>query len=139
METSRGSLARQGGRRLGPTFGDAWHGDGAQHEQGRGSFEQTLQAGKWLFDRGCDVQSATYPAVPLNAGLLRILENANHSDEAMTGLLAALGDLRTQGMREMLTVRPPWGGRPVLASWEVNARIDSGGKCGFGEAESSGA
>ena len=55
---------------------------------------EDVQAGKWLFDRGCDVQSATYPAVPLNAGLLRILVNANHSDEAMTGLLAALGEMK---------------------------------------------
>ena len=30
-----------------------------------GDIEQTLQAGKWLFDRGYYVQSATYPAVPL--------------------------------------------------------------------------
>ncbi len=59
-----------------------------------GDIEQTLQAGKWLFDRGYYVQSATYPAVPLNAGLLRILVNANHSDEAMTGLLAALGEMK---------------------------------------------
>jgi len=59
-----------------------------------GDIEQTLQAGRWLFDRGYYVQSATYPAVPLNAGLLRILVNANHSDEAMTGLLAALGEMK---------------------------------------------
>ena len=56
--------------------------------------EQTLLAGKWLFDRGFYVQSATYPAVPLNAGLLRILVNANHSDEAMNGLLTALGEMK---------------------------------------------
>ena len=59
-----------------------------------GDIEQTLQAGKWLFDRGYYVQSATYPAVPLNAGLLRILVNANHSDQALDGLLAALGEMK---------------------------------------------
>jgi len=59
-----------------------------------GDIEQTLQAGKWLFDRGYYVQSATYPAVPLNAGLLRILVNTNHSDEALEGLLAALAEMK---------------------------------------------
>jgi 7-keto-8-aminopelargonate synthetase-like enzyme len=59
-----------------------------------GNIEQTLQAGKWLFDRGYYVQSATYPAVPLNAGLLRILVNTNHSDEALEGLLAALAEMK---------------------------------------------
>ena len=59
-----------------------------------GDMEQTLQAGKWLFDRGYYVQSATYPAVPLNAGLLRILVNANHSDEALNGLLTALAEMQ---------------------------------------------
>jgi 7-keto-8-aminopelargonate synthetase-like enzyme len=59
-----------------------------------GDIEQTLEAGKWLFDRGYYVQSATYPAVPLNAGLLRILVNANHSDQAVEGLLAAVGEMK---------------------------------------------
>lgn len=59
-----------------------------------GDIEQTLQAGRWLFDRGYYVQSATYPAVPLNGGLLRILVNANHSDQALDGLLAALAEMQ---------------------------------------------
>jgi len=59
-----------------------------------GDIEQTLQAGRWLFDRGYYVQSATFPAVPLNAGLLRILVNANHSDQAIEGLLAALAEMK---------------------------------------------
>lgn len=59
-----------------------------------GDIEQTLEAGKWLFDRGYYVQSATYPAVPLNAGLLRILVNANHTDQAVAGLLAAIGEMK---------------------------------------------
>ena len=61
-----------------------------------GDIEQTLEAGKWLFDRGYYVQSATYPAVPINAGLLRIQVNANHSVEAIDGLLIALEDLREE-------------------------------------------
>jgi glycine C-acetyltransferase len=61
-----------------------------------GDIEQTLEAGKWLFDRGYYVQSATYPAVPINAGLLRIQVNANHSVEAIDGLLSALEDLREE-------------------------------------------
>jgi 7-keto-8-aminopelargonate synthetase-like enzyme len=59
-----------------------------------GDIEQTLEAGKWLFERGYYVQSATYPAVPLNAGLLRILVNANHSDHAIEGLLTALAEMK---------------------------------------------
>ena len=61
-----------------------------------GDIEQTLEAGKWLFDHGYYVQSATYPAVPINAGLLRIQVNANHSVEAIDGLLNALEDLRNE-------------------------------------------
>ena len=61
-----------------------------------GDMEQTLEAGKWLFDRGYYVQSATYPAVPINAGVLRIQVNANHSVKAIGGLLSALGDLRKE-------------------------------------------
>lgn len=60
-----------------------------------GDLEQTLHAGKWLFDRGFYVQSATYPAVPLNGGLLRILVNANHSDQDVAGLLAALTEMKS--------------------------------------------
>ena len=59
-----------------------------------GDIELTFEAGKWLFDRGFYVQSATYPAVPVNGGLLRIQVNANHSVEAIDGLLGALADLR---------------------------------------------
>jgi len=59
-----------------------------------GDIEQTLRAGKWLFDHGYYVQSATYPAVPLTGGVLRILVNANHSDEAVEGLLPVLAEMR---------------------------------------------
>lgn len=61
-----------------------------------GDIERTFEAGKWLFDRGFYVQSATYPAVPINGGLLRIQVNANHSVEAVDGLLNALSDLKTE-------------------------------------------
>lgn len=58
--------------------------------------DQTLLAGKWMFDRGFYVQSATYPAVPINRGLLRIQVNANHTVESIDGLLAALADLKVE-------------------------------------------
>ncbi len=58
-----------------------------------GDIERTFEAGKWLFDRGFYVQSATYPAVAINGGLLRIQVNANHSVEAIDGLVSALADL----------------------------------------------
>jgi 7-keto-8-aminopelargonate synthetase-like enzyme len=61
-----------------------------------GDIHQTLRAGRWLFDRGLYVQSVTYPAVGFNRGLLRILVNANHTDESIHLLLAALADLRPQ-------------------------------------------
>jgi len=61
-----------------------------------GDIEETFAAGKWLFDRGYYVQSATYPAVGINEGLLRIQVNANHSPAAIDGLIAALADLKQQ-------------------------------------------
>lgn len=61
-----------------------------------GNIERTLEAGKWLFDRGYYVQSATYPAVPIMNGLLRIQVNANHSAESIDGLLNALSDLKSE-------------------------------------------
>lgn len=83
-----------------------------------GDIERTFRAGKWLFDKGYYVQSATYPAVPLNAGLLRILVNANHTDEAIDGLLGALSEMKehfhlgpsTTTTRELDEIRE--GGRP---------------------------
>jgi 7-keto-8-aminopelargonate synthetase-like enzyme len=56
---------------------------------------RAFQAGKWLFDRGFYVQSVTYPAVPVNGSVLRIQVNANHPLEAIDGLLAAMGELRS--------------------------------------------
>ena len=60
-----------------------------------GDIEQTLEAGKWLFDRGFYVQSATFPAVPINGGLLRIQVNANHAVKAIDDLLGALAEMKT--------------------------------------------
>lgn len=61
-----------------------------------GDIEDTFAAGKWLFDRGYYVQSATYPAVGLSEGLLRIQVNANHSAGQIDGLLEAIADLKKQ-------------------------------------------
>lgn len=66
-----------------------------------GDIEKTFAAGRALFDRGYYVQSATYPAVPLNAGLLRIQINANHPPEAIDGLLDAL-----EAVRGAVGIRP---------------------------------
>jgi len=70
-------------------------GEGAVVAITIGDIEQTLKAGKWLFDRGIYVQSATYPAVPLMGGMLRIQVNAIHSAEAIDRLLDALAGLKT--------------------------------------------
>ncbi len=59
-----------------------------------GDIENTLEAGRQLYERGFYVQSVTYPAVPLNGGLLRVQINANHTREALDGLLEALGEVR---------------------------------------------
>jgi len=61
-----------------------------------GDIEDTFHAGKWLFDRGYYVQSATYPAVGITEGLLRIQVNANHSHAAIDGLLNAFADLKRE-------------------------------------------
>lgn len=61
-----------------------------------GDIEKTFFAGKYLFDRGFYVQSATYPAVPITEGLLRIQVNANHHDEDIDRLLSVVADLRSQ-------------------------------------------
>lgn len=55
----------------------------------------TLAAGRYLFDRGYYVQSVVFPAVPYHAGVLRIQANANHTADAIEGLLAACESLRT--------------------------------------------
>lgn len=61
-----------------------------------GDEENTLQAGRFLFDRGFYVQSVTFPAVPYHAGVIRIQVNANHEIEQIVSLLHALRELRDQ-------------------------------------------
>ena len=58
-----------------------------------GDLEKTFQTGRSLFDRGFYAQSATYPAVPIHAGMLRVQINANHPLEAIDGLLNSLADV----------------------------------------------
>ncbi len=59
-----------------------------------GDEEDTLNGGKFLFEEGFYVQSVTFPAVPYHAGVLRIQVNANHTEEAVAGLVDAFGALQ---------------------------------------------
>jgi 7-keto-8-aminopelargonate synthetase-like enzyme len=59
-----------------------------------GDEDVTLQAGRFLFEKGFYVQSVTFPAVPYHAGVLRVQINANHRPEAIDGLLGALALLQ---------------------------------------------
>jgi 7-keto-8-aminopelargonate synthetase-like enzyme len=59
-----------------------------------GDEEDTLNAGRFLFERGYYVQSVTFPAVPYHGGVLRIQVNANHPPAAIDGLLDALAALK---------------------------------------------
>lgn len=59
-----------------------------------GGEEETLEAGRLLFERGFYVQSVVFPAVPYHAGVLRVQVNVNHSTEAIDELLAALAELK---------------------------------------------
>lgn len=61
-----------------------------------GDEDITLQAGRFLFEKGYYVQSVTFPAVPYHAGVLRIQVNANHQPLAIAGLLAGLAALQRQ-------------------------------------------
>ena len=59
-----------------------------------GAEDATLQAGRFLFDRGYYVQSVVFPAVPHGAGVLRVQINANHPPDAIDGLIGVLGELK---------------------------------------------
>ena len=59
-----------------------------------GSEDNTLKAGRFLFERGFYVQSVIFPAVPHGSGVLRIQVNANHAAKQIDGLLAALAALK---------------------------------------------
>jgi 7-keto-8-aminopelargonate synthetase-like enzyme len=58
-----------------------------------GDEADTLNAGKFLFDRGFYVQSVLFPAVPYHAGVLRVQCNANHDDASIDGLIDAFAAL----------------------------------------------
>jgi 7-keto-8-aminopelargonate synthetase-like enzyme len=58
-----------------------------------GDEANTLNAGKFLFDRGYYIQSVLFPAVPYHGGVLRIQCNANHDDDEIEGLIAAFAEL----------------------------------------------
>jgi 7-keto-8-aminopelargonate synthetase-like enzyme len=59
-----------------------------------GDEADTLNAGRFLFERGYYVQSVTFPAVPYHGGVLRIQVNANHSSDSIDGLVNALAELQ---------------------------------------------
>jgi 7-keto-8-aminopelargonate synthetase-like enzyme len=59
-----------------------------------GDEADTFRAGAFLFEHGYYVQSVTFPAVPYHAGVLRIQVNANHTPEAIEGLLGAFAALK---------------------------------------------
>lgn len=59
-----------------------------------GDEEETLRAGKFLFDRGFYVQSVLYPAVPYHSGVIRVQCNANHTEFEVEGLIRAFTSLR---------------------------------------------
>ena len=58
-----------------------------------GDEADTLNAGKFLFDRGYYVQSVLFPAVPYHCGVLRVQCNANHEEASIDGLIDAFADL----------------------------------------------
>jgi glycine C-acetyltransferase len=72
-----------------------------------GSEETTLRAGQELFERGYYVQSVVFPGAPHGGGLLRIQINSNHRPESIAGLIAAIGDLQSQGSLPRNDGRPP--------------------------------
>lgn len=59
-----------------------------------GEEEATFKAGHFLFEHGFYVQSVTFPAVPYHAGVLRVQINANHTLEAIDGLVKAFAALQ---------------------------------------------
>jgi 7-keto-8-aminopelargonate synthetase-like enzyme len=81
-----------------------------------GDESATLEAGKFLFDRGYYVQSVLFPAVPYHAGVLRVQCNANHDRAAIDGLVEAFAALAT-ARPGVLGNHPgpatPWPDRPA--------------------------
>jgi 7-keto-8-aminopelargonate synthetase-like enzyme len=60
-----------------------------------GDEADTLRAGKFLFDQGFYVQSVLFPAVPYHGGVIRVQCNANHTEEAVDGLIDAFRALKS--------------------------------------------
>ena len=60
-----------------------------------GDEADTLRAGKFLFDQGFYVQSVLFPAVPYHGGVIRVQCNANHTEEAVDGLVDAFRALKS--------------------------------------------
>ncbi len=58
----------------------------------------TLRAGRALFEKGYYVQSVVFPGVALYGGVLRVQINANHRPESIAGLVAAIAELKQDGM-----------------------------------------
>jgi 7-keto-8-aminopelargonate synthetase-like enzyme len=78
-----------------------------------GDEADTLEAGKFLFDRGYYVQSVLFPAVPYHAGVLRVQCNANHDESSIDGLIDAFAALSAA----MVLPGPP---EPPLATIPPN-------------------
>jgi 7-keto-8-aminopelargonate synthetase-like enzyme len=73
-----------------------------------GDESDTLNAGKFLFDRGYYVQSVLFPAVPYHAGVLRIQCNANHDGASIDGLIDAFAALaRSMSLPHRAASPPP--------------------------------
>jgi 7-keto-8-aminopelargonate synthetase-like enzyme len=75
-----------------------------------GDESDTLDAGKFLFDRGYYVQSVLFPAVPYHAGVLRVQCNANHDEATIDGLIEAFATLA-----EAMKLPGRAGSRPATA------------------------
>lgn len=80
-----------------------------------GEEEATLRAGRFLFDHGYYAQSVVFPAVPHGGGVLRLQVNSNHTAEAITGLLEALGALVAE-MPQLGTEEKPFQLRLATAT-----------------------
>jgi 7-keto-8-aminopelargonate synthetase-like enzyme len=86
-----------------------------------GPEDTTLQAGRFLFERGYYVQSVVFPAVPHGAGVLRVQINANHTDDAIHGLVEALAELKRAYPLPEAEANVPSCSPPVLSVTAIPA------------------
>jgi 7-keto-8-aminopelargonate synthetase-like enzyme len=86
-----------------------------------GPEDTTLQAGRFLFERGYYVQSVVFPAVPHGAGVLRIQINSNHTDDAIHGLVEALAELKRAYPLPEAEANVPSCSPPVLSVTAIPA------------------